>query len=95
MRDNSIETLRLYPPAGMTDRFCTKDYTFPDTDLKMKSGSGGIVISIWGLHHDPEYYPEPEKFNPERFSCENRGNMIPYTFMPFGLGPRNCIVMFG
>lgn len=50
-----------------------------------------IFIPIWGFHHDPKYFPEPEKFNPDRFSDENRGNIDPDTYLPFGIGPRNCI----
>lgn len=44
-----------------------------------------------GLHHDPEYFPEPEKFIPERFGDENKQSIQPYTYLPFGDGPRNCI----
>lgn len=50
-----------------------------------------ILISILGLHYDAEHFPNPEKFDPERFSEQNRTNIKPYTFMPFGEGPRNCI----
>lgn len=44
-----------------------------------------------GLHHDPEYYPNPEKFDPERFSEENKSKRPAYTYLPFGDGPRICI----
>uniref|UniRef100_A0A182K775 Cytochrome P450 n=1 Tax=Anopheles christyi TaxID=43041 RepID=A0A182K775_9DIPT len=44
-----------------------------------------------GLHHDPQYYPNPSKFDPERFSEENREKINPSTYLPFGIGPRNCI----
>ena len=84
------ETLRLYPPAPVTDRGCTSDYTFPGTDVTIKAGQN-IGIPILGIHHDKRFYPNPEKFDPERFSPENRGNIIPYTFLAFGQGPRNCI----
>lgn len=52
------------------------------------------MIPIYGLHHDPEYYPEPEKFDPERFSPENKGKINQYVYLPFGAGPRNCIGEF-
>ena len=46
-----------------------------------------------GIQHDPEYYPNPEKFDPERFSEANKSKRRPCTFLPFGDGPRNCIGM--
>ncbi|XP_065342834.1 uncharacterized protein LOC135941347 [Cloeon dipterum] len=86
------ETLRKYPPAVGTDRVCTKNYKIPGTDKLVEAG---IVVSvpIYPLHRDPEYFPEPEKFDPERFSEENKANIKPYTYLPFGAGPHNCIGM--
>lgn len=49
-----------------------------------------IFISLYGLQMDPEYFPEPEKFIPERFLEENLNPMFSYLYMPFGIGPRNC-----
>jgi cytochrome P450 family 6 len=46
-----------------------------------------------GIHYDEEYYPEPKKFDPERFSDEYKKTRHNYAFMPFGEGPRNCIGM--
>lgn len=48
-------------------------------------------IPIWSLHRDPKYYDDPEKFDPERFYDENKHKIKPYTYLPFGIGPRNCI----
>lgn len=50
-----------------------------------------IVIPIFGLHRDPKYYPEPERFDPERFSNDNKSKIKPYTYLPFGVGPRHCL----
>lgn len=50
-----------------------------------------VVIPTYGLQTDPQYYPDPEKFDPERFSKEEIAKRHPYTYLPFGEGPRNCI----
>ncbi|XP_014488280.1 PREDICTED: cytochrome P450 9e2-like [Dinoponera quadriceps] len=89
------EALRKYPPAIMTDRLCTKSYELPST----KPGCKNVIlepnsmtwIPVYALHHDPKYFPNPSKFDPERFSHENKDNIVPYTYMPFGFGPRMCI----
>ncbi|KAJ3645738.1 hypothetical protein Zmor_023374 [Zophobas morio] len=89
------ETLRKWPNAIATDRICTKPYTIePKTpNEKPVHLDKGDVISLpmYPIQRDPQYYPEPERFDPERFSDENKNKIKPYTFFPFGLGPRNCI----
>ena len=50
-----------------------------------------MVIPIMGLHYDPQYFPEPEDFDPERFSEEAKSNRHHYAYLPFGEGPRICI----
>lgn len=45
------------------------------------------------VHHNADYYPDPETFDPERFMPENKHLLVPYTYLPFGQGPRNCIGM--
>lgn len=86
------EGLRYWPPAGMTDRLCVKDYEYNDGEMKFKIEKGlSFWIPIYGLHHDPKYFPNPGKFDPERFSDENKANIVPGTYVPFGVGPRNCI----
>ncbi|GAB0096689.1 Cytochrome P450 [Sergentomyia squamirostris] len=86
------ESLRYWPPAIGTDRQCMKPYTIKvdGRSYDVKVGEG-ISIPIVGIHHDPQYFPDPSKFDPERFSEENKHNIVPFTYLPFGVGPRNCI----
>ncbi len=89
------ETLRLWPPAPNTDRECVKDYNHDDGQCKFTIEKGAVLlIPIIGLHLDEKYWDNPTKFNPERFSDDNKKNITPGTYLPFGVGPRNCIVSF-
>ena len=83
----------MYPPAVFTDRKCVKTYTLPSEPAYTLQPGDGVWIPVHGLHHDPQYFPEPEKFDPERFSEENKDKIKPFTYLPFGSGPRNCIGM--
>nr|XP_048289414.1 cytochrome P450 3A11-like isoform X3 [Myodes glareolus]XP_048289415.1 cytochrome P450 3A11-like isoform X3 [Myodes glareolus]XP_048289417.1 cytochrome P450 3A11-like isoform X3 [Myodes glareolus]XP_048289418.1 cytochrome P450 3A11-like isoform X3 [Myodes glareolus] len=84
------ETLRVYPIGIRLDRVCKQDVEIDG--VLFRKGSVA-VIPVYALHHDPQYWPEPAEFRPERFSKENKGNINPYVYMPFGNGPRNCIGM--
>lgn len=86
------ETLRLQNPAIFLTRTVCEDYELGNTGIKIKRGTV-VVIPIYPMHYDPEWFPEPKKFNPERFLPENKNSIHPYTFLPFGEGPRNCIGM--
>ncbi|RZC41759.1 p450 domain containing protein, partial [Asbolus verrucosus] len=89
------ETLRLWPPGFQTDRVCTKDYQILPKNLKEKTvlieKGVSVLIPVMALHRDPQYYPEPDRFDPDRFSDENKSKILPGTYLPFGIGPRNCI----
>ncbi|CAB3366382.1 Hypothetical predicted protein [Cloeon dipterum] len=89
--DNILhETLRIYTPVGALARECTKRYTIPDSDVQIDIGDI-INIPIYGLHQDPKYFPNPEVFNPDRFTEEAKKTRPAFTYLPFGEGPRQCI----
>jgi cytochrome P450 family 6 len=77
------ETLRKYPPAFIITRNSTKDFTVPGTDMTIPANTD-ININVLSIHRDPEYYPDPDKFDPERFTPENVKARKPFTFIPFG-----------
>lgn len=86
------ETLRLYPPVTRLERAPSEDYTLGDTGVKVTK-SDLVVVPVYAMQHDPQYFPEPSNFDPERFNDENMGSIQPYTYLPFGAGPRNCIAI--
>nr|QZP43554.1 cytochrome P450 monooxygenase CYP6B90 [Ephestia elutella] len=86
------ETLRMYPVLDSLQRRAQNDYQFPGLDLTIDKGQV-VFISPLAIHHDERHYPNPEKFDPERFSPENVRDRHPCAYMPFGVGPRNCIGM--
>ncbi|XP_062563395.1 probable cytochrome P450 9f2 [Armigeres subalbatus] len=87
------EVLRKWPAIATLDRHCVQDYEMDaGNGLKFTIERGsGIWFPIHAMHHDPNYYPEPERFLPERFSEQNKANINMGAYLPFGIGPRNCI----
>ncbi|XP_031355403.1 cytochrome P450 9e2-like [Photinus pyralis] len=89
------ETLRKWPPVPLTDRCAEKPFTIEaqlDQEETVHFEKGTICwIPIFPIHRDPKYYPNPEVFDPERFHKDNLKNITPNTFLPFGVGVRNCI----
>ncbi|XP_054713411.1 cytochrome P450 3A8-like isoform X1 [Uloborus diversus] len=91
--DNVIsETLRLYPPAVRLERVAEQDYILGDTGITIPKDMV-VTIPTCAMHKDPKLFPNPEKFDPDRFSAEERAKRDQYTYMPFGSGPRNCVGM--
>lgn len=87
------ESLRRWTLAVVTDRKVNKPYVLDSSDgTKVQLNVGdGIWFPLSAIHMDPKYYPNPEIFDPERFSDTNKGNIQSGTYFPFGVGPRNCI----
>lgn len=89
------ESLRKWTQAVFLDRKCTKEFEIQpekssETPVKIREGDI-LLIPVCAIHHDPKYYPDPEVFDPERFSDENKDKIKAGTYLPFGIGPRNCI----
>ena len=85
------ETMRIYPPLiTFVTRETLSDYQW--NDMTIPKGAS-IQFPTYCLHHDPDYWPDPEKFDPERFSPERRHQIHPASWQPFGSGPRNCVGM--
>lgn len=80
----------MYPPVPVLFRRCTTAFKIPETDFIIEKNIK-IELPIFAMQRDPDHFPEPEQFKPERFSDENKANIKPYTYLPFGEGPRNCI----
>ena len=85
------EILRLYPPVTRIERLCIEEHTLPN-GVKVEPGDL-IHLPIYLMHHKSEYFHEPEKFDPERFMPENRHKVPAGSYLPFVIGPRNCIGM--
>lgn len=87
------ESLRRWHPVQSQDRQVTKPYVMENYDgHKVKLEVGQVVwFPFYAIHMDPKYFPNPTKFDPERFSDQNKDNIIPGTYLPFGIGPRSCI----
>lgn len=84
------ETLRKYPTLPFLSREATEDYTFESPKLTVRKNAK-VWIPLFSIHRDPSIYPDPEKFDPERFSDEAVKSRHPMHYIPFGDGPRNCI----
>ncbi|XP_061704825.1 cytochrome P450 6B5-like [Cydia pomonella] len=84
------ETLRLHPVTDHLRRRALNDYRVPGTDLTVKKGQI-FIIPIPAVHMDPNNYPDPTVFDPDRFSPENVASRHSCAYLSFGLGPRHCI----
>jgi cytochrome P450 len=82
------EAMRLYPPAYVIGRYAIRDVDLGDYVLPAKTW---VIISPYTLHRRSEYFPDPERFDPDRFTAANERRLPRYAYIPFGGGPRVCI----
>lgn len=90
------EAFRLCPIVTELKRRATKPYVFEDYNgEKVTVETGDAVwLPAFTMQTDPQYYPNPSEFDPERFNEENRKSHVTGTYAPFGLGPRDCKTFF-
>jgi len=88
------ETFRKYPVLPFLDRMCFSDYELPSPSgngtITLPAGTG-IFVSVLGIQHNPQYFLEPEIFDPERFTEENKRIQPKYAYSTFGEGLRMCL----
>ncbi|CAN7976466.1 unnamed protein product, partial [Ixodes persulcatus] len=86
------ESMRLYPPVLRLERSPVEDYVMTDTGIKLPKNHV-IVIPVYAMHYDPSNFEDPYKFDPERYPTTYSRCIRPYSYLPFGAGPRNCVGM--
>jgi cytochrome P450 len=82
------ESMRLYPPAWAMGRYARNDFQLGDFRLPARTT---VLISQFVTHRDPRYFPDPLRFDPERFTAEAKSRRAKFTYFPFGAGVRQCI----
>ncbi len=82
------EAMRLYPPAWATARLAQTDDVIGG--VRVKKGES-VIVSPWVTHRDPQWWPDPERFDPDRFTPEAEAMRPKFAYFPFGGGPRRCI----
>jgi cytochrome P450 len=83
------ESMRLYPPAWVVARTAAEDYTMR-TGERIPKGAH-LILSQMVVHHDERWWPEPARFDPERFTAEAKASRPRFAYFPFGGGARYCI----
>jgi cytochrome P450 len=82
------ESMRLYPPAWAMGRYARNDFQLGAFRLPARTT---VLISQFVTHRDPRYFPDPLRFDPERFTAEAKARRAKFTYFPFGAGVRQCI----
>lgn len=80
----------MYPLIPFIMREVSENYTFKGTKISIEKGTK-VWVPTYGIQRDADVYPEPEKFDPERFNDDAVAARHPMAYLPFGDGPRNCI----
>lgn len=83
------ETLRKYPGAGGVERVANEDYVVRKGGRLIEKGTM-LIIPFHGIHTDPDIYPDPDTFNPDRMAKHLMQQRHPNSFMAYGDGPRVC-----
>ena len=81
------ESMRLYPPAWTVARMTLEPYRLREYLLPARTL---LMMSQWVMHRHPRYFPDPERFDPERWTPEARASRPKFSYFPFGGGPRQC-----
>ncbi|XP_023720072.1 cytochrome P450 9e2, partial [Cryptotermes secundus] len=87
------EALRMYPPAMAMIKLCTKPFKLPTPSggtYEVEVGTP-VVLPLYAIHCDPQHFPDPKRYDPERFSEGNKQSRHRYSYLPFGEGPRMCL----
>jgi cytochrome P450 len=82
------ESLRLYPPAWAMGRYARNDFALGEYFLPARTT---VLMSQFVTHRDPRFFPDPLRFNPDRFTAEGKARRTKFTYFPFGAGARQCI----
>jgi cytochrome P450 len=83
------EAMRLFPPSPVVFREAIKEIDLGNGHI-IPVGAN-IFVSVYNVHRDPKHFPNPEEFDPERFSPQNNVGRHPYAYIPFGIGRRMCV----
>ena len=82
------ESMRLYPPAWSLARTVISDFELRGYKIP---AAANVVMSPWIMHHDPRYFADPQRFDPDRWLPERMQKLPRFAYFPFGGGPRQCI----
>lgn len=85
--------MRMYPSVPLLPRVCSKDYLIPKSNVLIEKGTK-VIISTYGIHYDPDIYPNPTRFDPSRFTPDEIAKRSPLDFLSLGFGPRECIGIY-